>query len=184
MYKLKITLFTFAFGSCFLLSSLNTHAGPEDASKFEPVAYGAQKILYDWNYPTPESGLRALGFVRNHIKALEEFGDLEASDIVIVAHGNDLHAFSRLNQAAYPEAYGALKELADKGVKLRVCRNAARSRGYGPEDFYDLFTVVPAAVIDIAKWQNQGYSYMYAELFPRMKREDFVEKHPELQLSN
>lgn len=80
----------------------------------------------------------------------------------------------RLNRDAYPDACEALKKLADKGVKLRVCRNTARSRGYAPEDFYDLFTVVPAAVIDIAKWGNAGYSYMYAELFPRMTREDIV----------
>ncbi|MCZ7597405.1 MAG: DsrE family protein [Gammaproteobacteria bacterium] len=158
-------------------------AGPEDPSSFEPVDYGAQRVLYDWNYPTPESGLRALGFVRNHIKALEEFGDLEASDIVIVAHGNDLHAFSRHNRAAFPEAYDALKELADKGVKLRICRNAARSRGYDPDDFYDLFTVVPAAVIDIAMWQNRGYSYMYPELFARMTRDELREQHPEIEMS-
>ncbi len=158
-------------------------AGPDDPSSFEPVAYGSQKVLYDWNYPTPESGLRALGFVRNHIKALEEFGDREASDIVIVAHGNDLHAFSRLNRQAFPDAYDALKQLVDKGVKIRVCRNAARSRGYAPEDFYDFVTVVPAAVIDIAKWQNEGYSYMYPELFPRMTREDVIAEHPELEFA-
>jgi hypothetical protein len=157
-------------------------AGPEDASAFDPVQYEAQKVLYDWNYPTPEAGLRALGFIRNHIKALEEYGDLENSKIVVVAHGNDLHAFSRLNAEAYPEAYELLKELADKGVEFHACRNAARSRGYAPEDFYDLVTVVPAAVIDIAKYGNMGYSYMYPELFPRMTREEVVAQHPELSM--
>ncbi len=167
----------------FALATSVATAGPDDPSVFEPVQYGAQKALYDWNYPTPEEGLRALGFVRNHIKALQEFGDLEASSIVIVAHGNDLHAFSRLNQAAYPEAYAAFKELTDQGVQIRICRNAARSRGYAPEDFYDNMTVVPAAVIDIAKWQAEGYGYMYAELFPRITREEILAKHPEIEMS-
>jgi len=157
-------------------------AGPEDKSSFDPVQYEAQNVVYDWNYPTPETGLRALGFVRNHIKAMQEFGDLENSNIVIVAHGNDLHAFSRLNSEAYPDAYAQLKELTDLGVEIHACRNAARSRGYAPEDFYDIIKVVPAAVIDIAKYGNLGYSYMYPELFPRMTREDIIAKHPEVTM--
>ncbi|MCQ0969825.1 DsrE family protein [Paracoccus sp. TK19116] len=158
-------------------------AGPEDPSTFDPVQYGPQKVLYDWNYATPEDGLRALGFIRNHIAAMEEFGDLEGSDIVVVAHGNDLHAFARQNAAAFPDAYTALQELADKGVKFHVCRNAAKGRGYEPDDFYDLITVVPAAVIDIAKYGNEGYSYMYPALFPRMTTQDIAEKYPEIGMA-
>ncbi len=98
-----------------------------------------------------------------------------------MAHGNELHAFSRLNRAAYPGMYEALKELKDAGVTIHICANAARSRGYKPDEFYDVTTVVPAAVIDIAKWQNDGYSYMYAEWFPRLTRDEIVKQHPELQ---
>ena len=157
-------------------------AGPEDKSSFDPVQYGAQKVVYDWNYATPEEGLRALGFVRNHLQALKEYGDLEGSHIVIVAHGNDLHALSRLNSEAYPDAYEQLKAVTDMGVEIHVCRNAAKGRGYEPEDFYDLITVVPAAVIDIAKYGNEGYSYMLPALYPRMTREDIIAKHPEVTM--
>lgn len=158
-------------------------AGPEDKSHFDPVQYEAQKALYDWNYATPQDGLRALGYVRNHIKAMQEYGDMENSKFVIVAHGNDLHAFSRLNSEAFPEAYEKLKELTDLGVEIHVCRNAARGRGYEPEDFYDLVTVVPAAVIDIAKYQNAGYSYMYPAIHPRMTRkDDIIPKYPEVTM--
>lgn len=100
---------------------------------------------------------------------------------MIVAHGNELHAFSRLNRAAYPDMYEELKALKDAGVTIRVCSNAARSRGYKPDEFYDVITVVPAAVIDLAKWQNEGYSYMYAESFPRLTREELVKQTIELQ---
>ena len=41
--------------------------------------------------------------------------------------------------------------------------------------------MVPAAVIDLAKWQNEGYSYMYAEMFPRLTREELVKQTIELQ---
>jgi len=77
--------------------------------------------------------------------------------------------------------YEALKELKDAGVTIHICANAARSRGYKPDEFCDVTTVVPAAVIDIAKWQNDGYSYMYAEWFPRLTRDEIVKQHPELQ---
>ena len=116
-----------------------------------------------------------------HLRAIKEYGDAAKSHIVIVAHGNELHAFSRLNRAAYPDMYEELKALKDAGVTIRVCSNAARSRGYKPDEFYDVITVVPAAVIDIAKWQNEGYSYMYAEGFPRLTREELVKQTIELQ---
>ena len=157
-------------------------AGPDDPSKFDPVKYEAQKVLYDWNYAEPIDGIRALGFIRNHLKAMEEYGDRKGSKVVLVAHGNELHAFSRLNRKAYPEAYEELKKMADAGVEIHVCANAARGRGYKPEDFYDFVTVVPAAVIDIAKYQNQGYSYMYPQLVSKMTRDDIVAKYPELEM--
>ena len=72
-------------------------------------------------------------------------------------------------------------ELKKAGVTIHVCANAARSRGYKPDEFYDVITVVPAAVIDIARWQNQGYSYMYAEWFPRLTREELVKQNKDLQ---
>ncbi len=166
-----------------LAAASGAFAGPDDPSKFDPVQYGPQKVLYDWNYATPEEGLRALGFIRNHIKAMQEFGDFENSKFVVVSHGNDLHALSRLNRAAYPEAYETYKALADQGVQFHICRNAAKGRGYKPEDFYDFVTVVPAAVIDIAKYEGEGYSYIFAAVSPKMTREDVVAEHPELNMS-
>lgn len=154
-------------------------AGPEDSSKFDGTPYKPQKALYDFNFAKPEHGRVAFGYVRNHLQSIEKFGDPKNSHIVIVAHGNELHSFSRLNRATYPDMYEQLKALTDAGVTIRVCSNAARSRGYKPDEFYDVITVVPAAVIDIAKWQNEGYSYMYAEWFPRLKREEFLSQHPE-----
>ena len=155
-------------------------AGPTDKSAFDPVQYDAQKVLYDFNFDDPLDGQRALGFIRNHIAAAQEFGDFEGSKFVVVAHGNELHAFSRLNRTAYLDVYDKVKELRDQGVEFHICRNAARGRGYEPDEFYDLFTVVPAAVIDIAKYENQGYSYMYPLVTHKMMRDDVIAAHPEL----
>jgi uncharacterized protein len=156
-------------------------AGPNDPSKFDATPYKAQKAMYDFNFGKPMDAMPAFGYIKNHLAAIKQYGDPKNSHIVIVAHGNELHAFSRLNRAAYPGVYEELKALADAGVTIRICSNAARSRGYKPEDFYDVTSVAPAAVIDMAKWQNEGYSYMYAEWFPRLTRDEIVKQYPELQ---
>ena len=169
-----------------LLSPVLVHAGPDTPSKFDPTPYAPQKALYDFNFAEPKPR-QSFGYVLNHIKALKEFGDFDKSQIVIVTHGNELHTMARKNRAIYPDMYDALKELNSLGVKIKICRNAARSRGYGPEDFYEFATVVPAAVIEIAKWQNEGFSYMYpaaASTNPRITREQLVEKHPELEMAD
>ena len=156
-------------------------AGPTDPSTFDATPYKAQKALYDFNFANPTDVGPAFGYIKNHLAALRQYGDAKNTHIVIVAHGNELHAFSRLNRAAYPGVYEEMKALADAGVTIRICGNAASARGYKPNEFYDVTTVVPAAVIDIPKWQNEGYSYMYAEWFPRLTRDEIVKQNPVLQ---
>ncbi len=155
-------------------------AGPEDASRFDDTPLGAQKTVYQFNLETPEDLSQALGYVSNQLGSLKEFGDVKQSHIVVVAHGNELHMLSRLNRAAYPDIYERLKALADQGVSIRVCRNAARFRGYKPGDFYDVVTVVPAAMTELAKWQQKGYAYINANTIQRTKRPEFLQKHPEI----
>lgn len=164
-----------------MVAATPAFAGPTDPSTFDATPYKAQKALYDFNFAKPTDAGPAFGYVMNHLAAIKQYGQPATSHIVIVAHGNELHAFSRLNRAAYPQMYDELKALKDAGVTIHVCANAARARGYKPDEFYDVITVVPAAVIDIAKWQNEGYSYMYAGWFPRLTREEVVKQHPELQ---
>jgi hypothetical protein len=95
-------------------------AGPNDASKFDDAAPGAQKAVYHFNFEKPEDLLQGLGYLNNHLNGLKEFGDVGKSHLVAVAIGNELHMLSRLNSAAYPDIYERLKALTDRGVTLRV----------------------------------------------------------------
>lgn len=165
---------------CMLLIAGSALAGPDDPSKFDGSPLGAQQAVYQFNYEKPEDMYQGLGYLANHLQGLKEFGDLKKSHLVIVAHGNELHMLSRLNRAAYPDFYEKLKVLTDQGVEVHVCRNAARFRGYKPEDFYDLVTVVPAAMTDLGKLQAKGYAYISGDVVNRTKRSDFREKHPEI----
>src|SRR5690606_2327505 len=93
-----------------LLFSGTALAGPNDPSKFDGTRYLPQKALYEFNFSKPLEGKAAFGYVKNHLRAIEGYGDPK-SHTVIVAHGNELHAFSRLNRAAYPDMYEELKAL-------------------------------------------------------------------------
>jgi len=168
MRHFLLSLFAVAFLSSYAA------AGPEDPSKFRDTPYAPQKTVYDFNHPNPGDSLRALGYLRNQIRALKEFGGYEGSHLVVVSHGNGLHAFARENRDMFPDAYAKIKELTDQGVSFYVCRNAARGRGYKPDDFYDLITVIPAGVTELAKWQSEGYTYMDASFSKRITREDLV----------
>jgi hypothetical protein len=77
-------------------------AGPSDPSSFDGTRYAPQKAMYDFNFARPADAKTAFGYIKNHLRAIKEFGDPQRSHIVIVAHGNELHAFSRLNRAAFP----------------------------------------------------------------------------------
>ena len=163
----------------FLFCSL-AFAGPEDVSTLDASPLGAQHAVYEFNYEKPEDLYQGLGYLANHLNALKSFGNLKGSHLVIVAHGNELHMLSRLNRAAYPDVYERLKALTEQGVSIRVCRNAAAFRGYKPEDFYDVVTVVPAAMSELVKWQAKGYAYISGDVVKRTKRAEFREQHPEI----
>jgi uncharacterized protein len=142
-------------------------------SKFRDTPYTPQNVVYEFNYQTPEEGVRALGYVRNHLRALEEFGDVaKDSHIVVVMHGYELHAVAREQREHFPEVYGLLQELTEKGVSFYVCRNSARGKGYDTDDFYDLTTVIPAGMSELGHWQAMGYSYINPQLMERRSRED------------
>ncbi len=147
-------------------------ASPNDPSKFDASPLDVQRAVYQFNFETPTDLEQGLGYLHNHLKALKQFGDAGASRLVVVAHGNELHLLSRLNRATYSDIYDELKALADQGVLFRVCRNAANFRGYKPEDFYDVVTVVPAAMTELVKWQAQGYAYISGDVIRRTRRAD------------
>ncbi|NGZ28652.1 MAG: hypothetical protein G8345_17385 [Magnetococcales bacterium] len=151
-------------------------------SRFDDTVYTPQKAVYHFNFATPtqlEEGFRRVG---NHVKTLEKFGDLAKSKLVVVINGNELHALARANQAAFPEIPATLAKLVQQGVVVRICGNAAQRRGYQAGDFYDLTTVVPAAVTELARLQNEGYAYLHLELSDALSRDKLKSLHPELEM--
>lgn len=67
-------------------------------------------------------------------------------------------------------------------MKAILCRNAGTARGYKVGDFYDLVTIVPSAVIEIPKWESEGYAF-YLNGYPRMQRDEVVARHSKLRVN-
>lgn len=153
--------------------SFQLYADETAASKFRDAPYSPHRVVYDFNYQIPKDGVRALGYIRNHLKALEEFGDAaKDSHIVVVMHGYEVHAMARAQWDHFPDVYAQLKDLTEKGVSFYVCRNSARGKGYDVDDFYDLITVIPAGMAEIGHWQMKDYGYINPQLHKRMSREE------------
>ena len=165
-------LFTFVFMVVAAFSWQGT-ADEATPSKFRDTPYTPHRVVYDFNYQTPKDGVRALGYIRNHLKALEEFGDAaKDSHMVVVMHGYEVHAMARAQWDHFPDVYAQLKALTEKGVSFYVCRNSARGKGYDVDDFYDLITVIPAGMAEIGHWQTKGYGYINPQLHKRKSREE------------
>jgi uncharacterized protein len=170
--------YTIACASLFLTQI--AVAGPDDPSRFQAFKYGAQKAVYHLNHATPIETMKALRLVQGHVTILKREDSWEGSKIAVVIQGNSVHAFSRLNQDAFPDIYDQLKILTEQGVEINVCAVAARSRGYEMDQFYDLVTLVTAGTLEVVHYQKMGYGYFPTGGFPKMSRTDLFKKYPEL----
>lgn len=118
------------------------------------------RTVWDFNFVDP----KAVGIVFNNIGALiratAEFGpnEIDPLKIVIVSHGPELVVFAKKNYAKYKNIVDRAASLASQGIRIEICRNAAKAAGYQTEDLYGFVTVVPAGPYALAYWQAKGYS--------------------------
>jgi hypothetical protein len=165
--------FIYTFVLAFVVFPSALVADESTPSNFRDDAYTPQNVVYEFNYQTPSEGVRALGYIKNHLRALEEFGDVaKDSHIVVVMHGYEVHAMAREQSQHFPDVYAELKALSEQGVSFYLCRNSAKGKGYEVDDFYDQITVVPAGMSELGHWQELGYAYINPYLNKRMSRGD------------
>jgi uncharacterized protein len=118
------------------------------------------RTVWDFNFVDP----KAVGVVFNNIAALiratAEFGphEIDPLKIVIVSHGPELVVFAKQNYAKYKGIVDRAASLASQGIRIEICRNAAKAQGFDTEDLYGFVTVVPAGPYALAYWQAKGYS--------------------------
>lgn len=130
----------------------------------EPLApYGTAKVdmhpmpvvhtVFDVNYEDPKQ----LGILYNFVKNTRRE---TKGEVVVVTHGPELRAFAKENYEKYQGIVDQLAELAQEGVRFKMCNNAMKAAGFSASDMHGFVTVVPAGFPELVYWQNQGYQYV------------------------
>lgn len=109
--------------------------------------------VFDVSYDDPKKLELLYDFVRNTRQVTR-------GKVVIVTHGPELKAFAKENYKEFQVIVDKMADLANKGVKFYMCRNAMKMAGYRPEDMHGFITVVPSGFAEIAYLEYQGYQYI------------------------
>jgi uncharacterized protein len=133
---------------------------PWGTASLEPIDYAPQKVVYDVAEGDPERFERILDRVSflNNVYHADPF---EAS-IVLVLHGDEIRFFATENHGEYGELMRRAQSLTLAGpIQFRMCRVAAHTRGFDPEDIHGFVTMVPMADAEIIRLQHEeGHVFM------------------------
>ncbi len=83
---------------------------------------------------------------------------LDDLDLKVVINGEGVKYLS--SKESLDQKEDKLKELAEKGAQFLVCKNALKTHKVEEEDLYSFVGTVPAGVVTIIEFQEEGYSYI------------------------
>lgn len=132
---------------------------PWGGAKEVDTQYAKQKVVYD----TAVSTIEALTSVLDRASFLSALNGADPFDnkIVIVLHGSEIPFFGIKNFPKYKELMTRAQSLTVGGnIEFRMCRVAAKGRGYLPKDIHGFVTMVPMGDAEIVRLQHEGYAYM------------------------
>lgn len=135
-------------------------ASPWGTARVEGTRYPPRKVIYDVVSGDPA----VLANVLDRASFLSTLYGADPFDgaIVLVVHGDAIELFANRNHARHRELMARAQSLSVGGIiRFRLCRAAARMRGYGAEDVHGFLTLVPMADAEIIRLQtDEGYAYM------------------------
>ncbi len=104
----------------------------------------------------PEQWETYMKSIRNVQKAL----GVENVEIEVVVHGQALHMMRTTNDDTPEIVRSEISELSRIGVDFAVCSNSMRSRNVSKEELYPFAVVVDAALAEIIRKQEEGWSFI------------------------
>jgi intracellular sulfur oxidation DsrE/DsrF family protein len=157
-----------AFVFAFLIYGVVSHArvsiaveeGPWGNPVITDTTYRDQKVVYD----VAVDSVKALRNVMSRASYLSRVNgdDPFENSIVLVLHGDEIHAFSKKNYPKNKELMALAYSMTLNGtIKFKMCRVAAANRGYKPTDILGFIEIVPMADAEIIRLEDEkGYAYM------------------------
>ena len=120
------------------------------ACTFSSFSQTRHKVVIQFTDTDSVSQASVLGQVKN-IRT-----DLPDTDIEVVCHGPGLDLLIKKSTKVSSQ----ISEWSSKGVVFAACNNTMRRRGVKPEDLQKEATIVPSAMTQLIKRQEEGWSYV------------------------
>ncbi len=154
---LLLSLFFFISPITFAGDSVNA---PWGRSKVTDTKYKPQKVVYDVHVQTAEAVESVLDRA-SHLSKITGADPFEQS-IVLVLHGKELSFFAVENYHKYKDLMKRAQSLVESEViTIKMCKLAAQSQGYAPEDIHGFIEMVPMGDAEIIRLQyEENYAYM------------------------
>ena len=137
-----------------------TQSTPWGGSKVTPTEYKPQKVVYDVHVKTVE----AVESVLDRASYLSTITGADPFDqsIILVFHGAELSFFAIKNYEKYKELVHRAQSLVESEVlTIKMCKIAAQSQGFAPEDIHGFVEMVPMGDAEIIHLQyEEGHAYM------------------------
>ncbi len=133
---------------------------PWGSSKLTATEYKPQKVVYDVHVKTVAAVESVLDRA-SHLSTITGADPFDQS-IVLVLHGNELSFFAIENYGKYKDLMKRAQSLVESEViSLRMCKIAAQSQGYAPEDIHGFIEMVPMGDAEIIRLQyEEDHAYM------------------------
>lgn len=158
------TLFALAVSFIILASSTvsanNPNNAPWGTSKVTPTKYKPQKVVYDVHVKTAN----AVKSVLDRASYLSTITGADPFDqsIILVLHGKELSFFAIENYDKHKELMKRAQSLVESEViSIRMCKIAAQSQGYSPQDIHGFIEMIPMGDAEIIRLQyEEDHAYM------------------------
>jgi intracellular sulfur oxidation DsrE/DsrF family protein len=138
----------------------NTGKAPWGSAVVTPTEYKPQKVVYDVHVKTVE----AVESVLDRASYLSTITGADPFDqsIVLVLHGKELSFFAIKNYEKYQDLMKRAQSLVEsEALSIRMCKIAAQSQGFAPEDIHGFVEIVPMGDAEIIRLQyEEGHAYM------------------------
>ena len=133
---------------------------PWGRGELTPTEYKPQKVVYD--VTTGKLGI--VDHVLDRASYLSKITGADPFDqsIVLVLHGSSIKFFAIENTSKYKAMLARAESLAASDVlKIKMCKVAAESQGYKPENIHGFVELVPMGDAEIIRLQyEENHSYM------------------------
>lgn len=140
--------------------SANSVDAPWGSANVTATEYKPQKVVYDVHVKT----VKAVESVLDRASYLSTItgADPFEQSIVLVLHGAELSFFAIENYKEHKELMRRAQSLVESEVLvIKMCKIAAKSQGYSPEDIHGFIEMVPMGDAEIIRLQyEESHVYM------------------------